>query len=88
VLESQRHPILRSGVAFFISRRIKLDKQDHTVAVSLGRSNFVGIDQNNDLSLIHDGPQSKHRFNLGPATQRDISNLQEYLERLKIHCPK
>jgi hypothetical protein len=65
-----------------------MDKQDHTVGVSLGNANQVGIDQNGDLSLIHDGPKSKHRFNLGRATKRRITNLQEYLGRLVIHAPE
>jgi hypothetical protein len=63
-----------------------MDKQDHTVAVSLGNANQIGIDQNGDLSLIHDGSKSKHRFNLGKATKRRIENLQEYLGRLIVHA--
>jgi hypothetical protein len=61
-------------------------KQDHAVAVSLGNGNYIGIDENNDLSLIHDTTRSKYRFNLGPATRKRIDNLQEYLERLKCHA--
>ena len=54
-----------------------------TVNITLGAGITLGL--NDDHILILEDPFV--RFSLGRTTKKRIEALQEYLERLKIHCP-
>jgi hypothetical protein len=54
-----------------------------TVTITLGEGVTLGLNDDNIL-MVED---AFVRFSLGRTTKKRIEELQDYLERLKIHCP-
>lgn len=54
-----------------------------SIFITLGGGARLSLTREDDLIVEDDFV----RFSLGRATKQRISNIQEYLERLKIHCP-
>lgn len=60
---------------------------DISVAISLGQNIAFAITNENNLIAHHEySPGLSHAIPLGRATKKRLSDLQDYLERLKIHA--
>lgn len=56
------------------------------VFITLGNNADLGIDHKGDLivrTTYNHGPKPDQQLNLGRATRKRISDIQDYLERLK-----
>lgn len=58
-----------------------------SIFISMGGRKSIGITHKGDLAIVHSesGNGMEHLL-LGKATKEHLSNLQEYLERLKVHA--
>jgi hypothetical protein len=62
-------------------------RTDISLAISLGDNKAFAIDLGNQLMVVHQyAPGLDVAIKLGPCTKKRIEELQEYLERLKIHA--
>jgi hypothetical protein len=59
------------------------DKQ-FSIYISMRGERDVGLNDEDQLIFRH----GLERINMGSLTQKDIDNLCEYLQRLKIHLPE